>query len=195
MKGTRRKMKRYLPLNLRSVSSSVLRIAVVAFGIVALTQTANAQQIWTWQMVKCPLPTIARYQVNIRLGKLSRNLQDLASDKQELAETLSSGSREDVSASLKELEETVKRLRHNLDRITSILHSSDRQRGGEIADQVFQDLTQKNLVLQEARRKLNGGTPNMFEVRHDLEFGVKTVFQIKAKVDALITELANKPCP
>ncbi len=181
--------------NLRSVSRLILRLAVVAFGVATLSGAANAQEIWSWKTVKCPLSTVARYQVNIRLGKLSRNLHDLASTKQELAEILSSGSNADVLASVTELEQTVQRLRHNLDRITSILHDADRQRGGQIADQLFNDLTQKNSLLEEARRKLNGGTPNISAARADLEAGVSLVFQIKAKVDSLITELQNKPCP
>ncbi len=188
-------MKRYVQRNLRSVNRLIVRLAIVAFATGTLSYTANAQQIWSWQMVKCPLPTIARYQVNIRLGKLSRNLQDLASDKQELAEMISSGSNADTSASLTELEQTVKRLRHSLDRVTSILHDADRQRGGQIADQIFSDLTEKNLILEEARTKLNGGTPNKYAVRADLKHGVSLVFRIKTKVDALITELQNKPCP
>lgn len=194
MKGARRKMKRHTRRNLRSVSRAVLRLSVVAFAVATLTHTANAQQVWPWQMVKCPLHTIARYQVNIRLGKLSRNLQDLVSDKQELAEMLSSGSHGDILASITELEQTVLRLRHNLDKITSVLHSSDRQQGGQIADQVFRDLTEKKLLLELARSKLNGDTPNMNVVRMDLQSGVSLVFQIKARVDALITDLANKPC-
>jgi hypothetical protein len=167
----------------------------VTIGIATFAHTASAQDIWSWQMVKCPLPTIARYQVNNRLGKLSRNLQDLANDKQELAESLSNGSNADVSASLKEFEETVQRLRRNLDKITSILHSADRERGSQIANQVFEGLTQKNLILDEARRKLEGHNPNIDMVRTDLRYGVQKIFEIKTKVDALITELGNKSCP
>jgi hypothetical protein len=42
-----------------------------------------------------------------------------------------------ITGHVNELEQTVQRLRQNLDRITLILHPADRQRGGEIANYLF----------------------------------------------------------
>jgi len=188
-------MKEGIQLTLRSENRPVLRLLIAAVALLITASNTNGQEIWSWKMLKCPLAVVSRRQVNRRLGKLSRNLQDLASDKQDLAETLSDGNNAEILARITELEQTVQRLRQNLDNITSILHPSDRQSASRIADQLFRDLMQKNSILEEARRKVNGGQPNMSAVRGELEFGVRFVLDVKSKIDALITDLENKPCP
>ena len=169
----------------------LIAVIVILFGSV----DAYSQSIWDSNYVRCPLTTLARRQVVRQLGRLSNNLHDFASDKQDLAEAVSDGSRTDINSRISDFEETSRRLRRNINRLVELFHSSDRQRGTQIGNALFQTLVEKNEILQSARQRLGGGQISPDQLRSELERGRRLVLGVKSDVDILMIEIENKPCP
>lgn len=170
---------------------------LIIAGIIILFGSADAysQRIWDSNMFRCPVTTLARRQVVRQLGRLSNNLHDLASDKQDLSEVVANGSNADIRARIEDFEETSRRLRRNINRLVELFPAPDRQRGAEVGNQLFQWLVEKNELLQSARQRLNGGQITSDQLRGDLERGRRLILGAKSDIDILMIEIENKPCP
>jgi hypothetical protein len=148
-----------------------------------------------WEQFIDPL---ARRQVVRRLRRLSNSLDDLASDKQDLAEAVLAMRSGDVAqqntirAQIREHQETVQRLRRNIVEFSSVLPASDRERGNRVANTLFEGFSEKWRILQRVQNMLNNGQlMDAAGVSRELSAAAQTLLRLKAEIGILIAQIEN----
>jgi len=189
--------------NIKTVSMSLLTIATLA----ALSVSGHAKPsdvaalrradgffgadrgLWNTYIVD----PLARRQAVRKLDRLSKSLYDLANEKQELAEALSSrgGGADRVRAktSIANFKDIVRQVRHDIEDFSSILPEGQREEGMNVARELFEGLSLKWQTLDRAERLIDERGAGSEQVFNELRAAAKQVMGLKSKVDGLIQSI------
>lgn len=139
---------------------------------------------------------LAKRQAARKLDRLSRSLHDLATEKQNLAEALSTtgggGDRQAAKTIIANFKDIVQQLRHDLKDFSSILPDEQRREGEDIAQQLFDGLVQKWETLNRAERLIDERGAGSEQVVNELRAAVQQVRTLKSKVDNLIANIQTR---
>jgi hypothetical protein len=138
---------------------------------------------------------VARDQASRYLARLSKLLQDIASHKEDFTHELINASLPRDYASLREkahiLEDDVSKMQHALEDFFQPMPLSWKSRGGEIQKKLFLNLSGKWQRLNDIARELNMPNAVPADLVAESRQLVALTLDLKASVDALISELAS----
>lgn len=134
---------------------------------------------------------LARRQAVRKLRLLSNSLDNLMIRKQELVEALSSSSGSAVTDAdgdgITKYKDAVQELRKSIQEFCSLLPEESREKGMEVATELFQGLSEKWQTLDNAERLIRSHRADSAgEATSELKTAVNQAMTLKKKVDDLI---------
>lgn len=180
-------------LNLLAVVIVILLSNVNAFGQPESTERAIT---WfgtistTWETIIQP---VARRQAVRHLRRLSNSLDDLANDKQDLLEFISTSdlnsNRGAIRGRIDEFQETTRRTRRNIQQFSSVLPAPHRNTGNAVANDAFWGLGEKWQTLRNIQRLVDEGSADSAQMQRELRTAIQQVLRVKGRVDELIAQI------
>ncbi|MDQ6828990.1 MAG: hypothetical protein M3081_09005 [Gemmatimonadota bacterium] len=136
---------------------------------------------------------LARAQGARALRQLANSLDDLATQKQDLADAVTLADRRKdfslVQAPVSELQTTVSVLRSRLNKVFQFIPEAKRVEGGKVEEQLRLGFTTKWESLDAVAKELALPKPSVDAVRKQTAEMVRLTMKMKAQVDALALEL------
>jgi hypothetical protein len=136
---------------------------------------------------------LARLQATRALRQLSNALDDLALQKQELAEAVEIASRKNdfnaVRGTAEDLAEQTRALRRRLQKVFRTMPSVKQQDAGKIEASISLGMSTKWESLNAVAQELGLSNPTVASVRAETAKAVQLTYGMKAQVDSLISDM------